>query len=120
VAEVFVARQPELREGDRRIVKTRKGEVGVFFQGGSYYAYRNLCAHLGGPACEGILINKTVDVIAPDRTYQGQTFTDELHFACPWHGWEYDLKTGECIADRRLKLKKFDVVVRGGEVFVIV
>lgn len=120
MAEVFVARQSELKDGDRRLVKTRRGEVGVFSQGGAYYAYSNVCAHLGGPACEGILINRTVDVIAPDRTYQGQAFTDEMHFACPWHGWEYELKTGECVGDRRLKLKKFEVVVRGGEVFVVV
>jgi hypothetical protein len=30
------------------------------------------------------------------------------------------LKTGECVGDRRLKLKKFDVVERGGDIFVIV
>ena len=30
MAEVFVARQPELKDGDRRIVKTRRGEIGVF------------------------------------------------------------------------------------------
>ncbi len=40
-------------------------------------------------------------MIADDRTYQGQTFGDEVHFVCPWHGYEYDLKTGECVGDRR-------------------
>jgi nitrite reductase/ring-hydroxylating ferredoxin subunit len=119
MAEVFVVRASELKDGDRRIVRTNRGEVGVFFQRGAYYAYSNVCAHSGGPACEGILINQTVDVIAADRTYQGQIFSDKMHFACPWHGWEYDLETGECVADRRLKLKRFEVVVRGGEVFVI-
>jgi hypothetical protein len=61
-------------------------------------------------ACEGLLINRVVDLIAADRTYLGQSFAEEMHFVCPWHGYEYELATGECVGDRRLKLRKFDVV----------
>jgi nitrite reductase/ring-hydroxylating ferredoxin subunit len=32
---------------------------------------------------------------------------------------EYDMKTGECVADRRLKLKKYQVVQKGDEVYVL-
>ena len=117
--ECFVAKASELTDGDRRIVVDGKKEIGVFFKDGTYYAYSNYCVHAGGPACEGLLINKVVDVIGPDKTYQGQTFSDELHFVCPWHGYEYDIKTGECVGDRRLKLRKFDVVRRGEDIFVL-
>jgi nitrite reductase/ring-hydroxylating ferredoxin subunit len=119
MAECFVAKAADLKDGDRRIVVDGKKEIGVFFKGGAYYAYSNYCVHAGGPACEGLMINGVVDIIAPDRTYQGQTFSDEVHFACPWHGYEYDLKTGECIGDRRLKLRKFEVVRRGDDVYVV-
>ena len=44
---------------------------------------------------------------------------DEVHFVCPWHGYEYDLKTGECAADRKLKLKSFEVVRRGEDIYVV-
>ena len=91
MAEWFVAKASELPDGDRRIVTAGKDEIGVFHKGGAYYAYSNYCVHSGGPACEGILINKVVDLIAEDRTYQGQTFADEMHFVCPWHGYEYEL-----------------------------
>ncbi|HEX2724444.1 MAG TPA: Rieske 2Fe-2S domain-containing protein [Beijerinckiaceae bacterium] len=117
--EFFVAKASELADGDRRIVTITGGEIGVFCKGGAFYAYSNYCVHSGGPACEGIMINRVQDVIGSDRTYQGQVFTDDVHFVCPWHGYEYDLKTGECIGDRRLKLKKFEVVQRGDDVFVI-
>ena len=96
MAEVFVSKAAEFKEGDRKIVKTAKGEVGMFFEGGTFYAYSNQCPHQGGPACEGVMMNKVVDIIAADRTYQGQTFSDARHFVCPWHGYEFDLKTGEC------------------------
>jgi nitrite reductase/ring-hydroxylating ferredoxin subunit len=118
--ECFVAKATDLKDGDRRIVVSGKHEVGVFFKDGSYYAYSNYCLHAGGPACEGILVNKVVDLIAADRTYEGQTFTDELHFVCPWHGYEYDIKTGECAGDRKLKLRKYEVVRRGDDIFVVI
>jgi nitrite reductase/ring-hydroxylating ferredoxin subunit len=119
MAEWFVAKASELPDGDRRIVVAGKNEIGVFHKGGAYYAYSNYCVHSGGPACEGLLINKVEDVIAADRTYQGQIFSDEMHFVCPWHGYEYELETGQCVGDRKLKLKKFDVVRRGDDIYVV-
>ena len=120
MAERFVAKATEMKDGDRRIVVDGQKEVGVFLKDGSFYAYSNYCVHAGGPACEGILVNKVVDIINADRTYEGQKFGDEVHFACPWHGYEYDLKTGECVGDRRLKLRKYDVVQRGDDIFVVI
>lgn len=118
MAEVFISKAAEFKDGDRKIAKTSKGEVGVFFEGGTFYAYSNVCPHQGGPACEGVMMNKVVDIIAEDRTYQGQTFSDDRHFVCPWHGYEFDLKTGHCWGDRKVKLKKFEVVRKGDDVFV--
>lgn len=119
MAEILVAEASEMKDGDRRIVRTQRGEIGVFFKGGAYFAYSNVCVHSGGPACEGVMMNQVVDIIAADKTYQGQTFSDEVHFVCPWHGWEYELKTGECVGDRRLKLRKYDVVQRGDSIYLI-
>jgi nitrite reductase/ring-hydroxylating ferredoxin subunit len=65
------------------------------------------------------MIHKVLDVIGADRTYQGQVFSDEMHFVCPWHGYEYELKTGVCAGDRNLRLKKYDVVRRGDDIYVI-
>ncbi len=121
MAELFVAKATQMKDGDRRIVRGERGEIGVFHQGGAFHAYSNTCLHSGGPVCEGLLMPLVVDVIAEDKTYQGQIFNeDEMHFVCPWHGWEYDMKTGVCIGDRKQKLRKYEVVQRGDDVFVIV
>ena len=57
--------------------------------------------------------------MALGRTWHGQRFaSDQVHFVCPWHGYEYDLRTGECAADRRLKLKTYEVVRRGEDIYV--
>jgi nitrite reductase/ring-hydroxylating ferredoxin subunit len=118
--ELFVAKAAQFPDGERRIVSHGAREIGVFHWQGKFYAYENLCVHQGGPACEGIMMHKVEDVIGPDRGWLGQKFSsDEMHFVCPWHGYEYDLKTGECAADRSLKLKSFEVVQRGEDIYVV-
>ena len=56
----------------------------------------------------------------PIRPTRGRPSATNVHFACPWHGYEYDLKTGECVGDRKLKLRKYNVVKRGDEIFVVI
>ena len=119
MAEWFVAKAAEFADGERRIVNAGRREIGVFRKDGDYYAYSNVCLHQGGPACEGMMTANVVDVFAKDRTYQGQVFGEEMHFVCPWHGWEYDIKTGECVGDRKQKLRKFEVVKRGEDIYVV-
>ena len=118
--DVFVDKISQFPDGERRIVRHDGGEIGVFHWQGNFYAYENLCLHQGGPACEGVMMHKVEDVLGADKTWQGQKFSkDEMHFVCPWHGYEYDVKTGECAGDRKLKLKSFNVIKRGEDIYVI-
>ena len=120
MSEQFVGKDSELKDGDRRIVFVGDREIGVFKEEGRYYAYSNVCLHQGGPACEGLIIAKVEERIMPDRTSKGLYFSDtETHFVCPWHGYEYDIKTGECVSDRKLKLRRYKVVQKGDEVYVV-
>ena len=120
MAEKFVAKLSEFANGDRRIVFVGDNEIGVFRHDDKFYAYSNFCLHQGGPACEGLTIAKVEERLRPDKTSQGLYFSEtDMNFVCPWHGMEYDMKTGECISDRKLKLKKFQIVEKGDEVYVV-
>jgi nitrite reductase/ring-hydroxylating ferredoxin subunit len=120
MVEQFVGRAAEIKDGDRQVVKIGDTEVGVFKDGGRFYAYSNYCLHQGGPACEGLTIAGVEERLQEDKTSLGLYFSEtQMHFVCPWHGYEYDLKTGECVSDRRLKLKSYDVIERGGSVYVV-
>jgi nitrite reductase/ring-hydroxylating ferredoxin subunit len=119
MVEKLVGRISEFKDGDRRIVFVGDQEIGVFREHGTFYAYSNYCLHQGGPACEGLTIAKVEERILPDKTSKGLYFSEtELHFVCPWHGYEYDIKTGECVSDRKLKLRKYEVIEKGDEVYV--
>lgn len=120
MAEQFVGKASEIKDGDRRIVFVGEHEIGVFKEKGEYFAYSNFCLHQGGPACEGLTIAKVEERIMPDKTSRGLYFSDtEMHFVCPWHGMEYDMKTGECVSDRRMKLRKYKIVQKGDDIYVI-
>jgi nitrite reductase/ring-hydroxylating ferredoxin subunit len=120
MAEKFVAKTSELKDGDRRIVYLGEHEIGVFCHSGQYFAYSNFCLHQGGPACEGLTIAKVEERLRPDKTSQGLYFSDtEMHFVCPWHGMEYDMTTGECVSDRKMKLRKYQVVQKGDDIYVV-
>ncbi len=114
MAEKFVAKASEFKDGDRRIVFVGDHEIGVFRHEGQFYAYSNFCLHQGGPACEGLTIAKVEERLRPDKTSQGLYFSEtEMHFVCPWHGMEYDMKTGECVSDRKMKLRSYKVLRKG-------
>ena len=120
MAEKFVGKAAELEEGSRRIIFDGEKEIGVFRHEGKFFAYSNYCLHQGGPACEGITVAKVEELLRPDKTSLGLFFSDtEMNFVCPWHGYEYDMKTGECISNRRLKLRSYKVVEKGEDVYVI-
>ena len=38
--------------------------------------------------------------------------------ACPWHGMEYHVPTGRCLADPAITLRRYEVDVRGDDVVV--
>ena len=41
-----------------------------------------------------------------------------LHSGCPFHGWEFDCRTGANDGDEDLKLATYPVKVEGGEILV--
>jgi len=111
--EVFVEKIKEFPDGKRRIVFHDGLEIGVFHWQGQFYAYQNLCLHQGGPCCEGVIMHKVEEVLAPDKTWLGQKFNaDEAHFVESGLAWipfmmqrfdnEYMMRTSEAPALKRL------------------
>ena len=121
VAELFVGKESEFEDRDRKIIAQGDLEIGVFHVNGDFYAYENNCVHQGGPVCQGKILNKVEEVLADDKTSKGLKFSEsDVHIVCPWHGYEYNLMTGRHPGDRNVRLKPYEVKVSDGEVYVIV
>jgi nitrite reductase/ring-hydroxylating ferredoxin subunit len=118
--KIFVSKASDLADGARQLVREGDLEIGVYRRGADLVAYRNLCVHQGGPACEGITMHKVIEVLRPDKTSAGLRFDmAQEHIVCPWHGVEYDIKTGACVADQKKKLRKYEVVTEEGNIYVL-
>jgi nitrite reductase (NADH) small subunit len=119
--EYHVGAIADVAERSGILVRAGGLEVGVFMVRGRLHAYENRCRHQGGPVCTGEVIGRYEQVVLPDGTVAGERFADdEVRIACPWHGWEYDLETGQCTADRRFRLRRIEVRQRDGEAYVVI
>ncbi|MFF4596727.1 Rieske (2Fe-2S) protein [Amycolatopsis sp. NPDC001319] len=89
--KIVVSRLDEFPPGERRIVQAGRRSIGVFRVGDRFYAINNHCPHMGGPLCLG-RTKPWVSSAAPGEYAMAE---EEALLACPWHGWEYDLETGQ-------------------------
>jgi len=117
--EVNIGAAADFADPGRKIIGFEGFEVGVFRLDGEFFAYLNLCPHMGGPACQGKMIAKVEEIIAEDRTSKGMAFSKtRMHVICPWHGYEFDIRTGVHPGNARARLRKINVAVADGEVII--
>jgi nitrite reductase/ring-hydroxylating ferredoxin subunit len=103
-----VARAEDIAEGERLIVEVGGREIGVFNVGGDYHAFLNRCPHLGGPLCQG----DVVGLLESDGPGSMRIDSSRKFLMCPWHGWEFDMQTGESWWDpRRMRARRYPVGV---------
>ncbi len=88
----------EIPPGSSKIVDRTGNAVALFNVNGQIFAIDNACGHRGGPLGEGYLAGEMV--------------------TCPWHAWNFNVKTGQCESNPALRQKCFAVKVEKGEIFV--
>jgi nitrite reductase/ring-hydroxylating ferredoxin subunit len=100
-----VAQAAEIPTGGRRLVSVGRIEIGLFNVDGEIHAYRNACPHAGAPVCLGRVSGTSL----PSRVYEYIYGKEGCILRCPWHGWEFDLRTGEHVVDPETRLKEVRV-----------
>lgn len=109
-----VAHVDDIKPGERRVVAVDGREIGIFNLDGVFYALLNYCPHRAGPLCHGrvrpLVTAESVNQVAYGR--EGEILK------CPWHQWEFDIKTGQALFDARLRVKSYNVGVEAGDVVI--
>ena len=95
---VCVAKEGELPAGSSKEVEVQGRLVALFNVGGKVLALDGVCPHAGGPLGEG--------------TVEGTVVT------CPWHGWQFDLTTGQNVYNSKCVQHCYEVKTEGGEILL--
>ncbi len=88
-----VGREDEFTLGKFRVFEISGRSIGVAHTKAGWYAIRNSCPHQGAPLCMGA-VGGTMLPAGPDEMHFG---LDGRVLRCPWHGWEFDLDSGESL-----------------------
>ena len=119
MSDHVVASADEIGEGERALVQLKGREIGVFNVDGEYHAFANWCAHQSGPCCEGpITGTQGAEFDRDTLEYTLEWIKEGQILNCPWHGWEFDVTTGECLSRKGKSLASFPVRVEDGDVVV--
>lgn len=102
-------------EGTRRVFDAGGRSVAIFNRGDRFFALRNICPHHGAPLCTHEL-RGTMTASKPGEYVYAQ---DGEIVRCPWHGYEYTVEDGRCLADPgsyrvkvyRVEVEESDVVL---------
>lgn len=97
---VKVATKSELALGTAKKIEIEGKEIALFNVDGNFLAIDDTCPHRGGPLSEG--------------------FVETGVLTCPWHGWQFQLETGECITNPSVCQTKYPVKVEGEDILISV
>ncbi len=95
---IKVAETSDLQPGEGKTVAVGDRELALFNVDGKFHCVDNTCPHRGGPLGEGMLEGNVV--------------------VCPWHGWRFDVSTGQSPVVPTAKVERFECVVEGNDVKV--
>jgi 3-phenylpropionate/trans-cinnamate dioxygenase ferredoxin subunit len=111
----IVATTDELPPGARKLVTAKGRPIAISNIGGEYFGLFNTCPHQGGNLCAGALVGLTV--ANEPGTYSYSRKGEMLR--CPWHGWEFDVRTGQSWCDpQTIRTRSYPVEVEAGETVV--
>lgn len=110
----FACKASEVPSDAAKIVTVGKLSLGLFKLNDGFHALLNVCPHRGAALCEGPVCGTTGQTDKTEFIYERE---GEL-VRCAWHGWEFDIRTGEFLVDRSLRARSFPVSLEGEDIYV--
>jgi nitrite reductase/ring-hydroxylating ferredoxin subunit len=115
MAKHVIAALSDFPAGSRKLVEIRGRPIVVFNIKGEFFALANRCPHQGGSLFQGTLVG-LIEASEPGR-YRYSRRGEIVR--CPWHGWEFDVRTGKSWCEpERIRARQFSVSVAPGATLV--
>jgi len=112
MSRYVVGRAADVPPGTSKLVTAKGRELGIFNVAGKFYALANRCPHKGGPLCYGRITGLAQSSGPGEYRY----IRPGEFLRCPWHGWEFEIATGQSYCDpKTMRIRQFEVAVAPGE-----
>ena len=98
MAKIKVAKISEFNDKSSKLVNANGKEIALFKINNQFFAIDNMCLHMGGSLSEGEIENNNV--------------------TCPFHGWQFDVKTGNNVMPGVGKVNTYKVIIEKEEIFI--
>jgi 3-phenylpropionate/trans-cinnamate dioxygenase ferredoxin subunit len=103
----------DLVEGAPRSVRLAGRDVVLVRWRGRVFAIRDVCPHMTQSFELGSVIGRPCGSVGEVDFHQ-----DVPIITCPWHQFEFSLESGRCLTDRTLRVRRYDVSIEDGDVYV--
>jgi nitrite reductase/ring-hydroxylating ferredoxin subunit len=112
--EARIPRSAAPSPGEIRLLQLGRHRVGMFSDGEHYHALADRCPHRGAPLCS------RGEVVTPIELRNGMVDLGRAlsMVRCPWHKWDFEIATGLCAVDPKLRVRRYAVRHEGDELVV--
>lgn len=105
----------QIPKGRALITEINGVSIGIFQENGQLFAVRNVCPHKQAPICKGTVCG----TMLPSDPKEFEFGLEGKVLRCPWHGWEFDLQTGESLFGiSQRKVKTYPVELKDDMIYV--
>ncbi len=101
-------------EGELRMITVGRHRIGLFSDGSTWHALADRCPHRGAPLCSSGVLATPIEArddglaLGPARSV----------IRCPWHKWDFEIASGRCLVDSRLRVRSYAVRVENDDLVV--
>jgi nitrite reductase/ring-hydroxylating ferredoxin subunit len=107
-----VATTSEIAPGGNKVVTLEGREIVVFHVNGRFFALLNRCPHEGAPLARAACVAH----LSSDEPGQFKRTRVGEVLRCAWHGWEFDMRTGQSYCDpARVRVRSYAVTIEAGD-----
>jgi nitrite reductase/ring-hydroxylating ferredoxin subunit len=111
MAKFVVGNVAAFPPGSRRRVSLEGREIAIFNVDGRFRALRDVCPHQGAELSAGTVVRS----VASSGPGCYEMDLNRVLVKCPWHGWEFDLETGQSWCDPlRQRTRPYPISVEPG------
>ena len=110
-----VAEVADIPAGGRKVVSVKGRPVVIFNLDGEFFGLLDRCPHQSAELSRGI----STGIATSDEPGLATCSRPGEFIRCPWHGWEFDVKTGQSYCDpKKFRVRPYTVTVEPGEAVV--